>query len=127
MRVLLVTPPMTQLNTPYPATAYLMGFLRLHAHDLGLELAQADASLALFLRLFSAATLGEVAALLRGRMRSAGRHADVPPPIAHFLKHAGRYVETVEPRSASCSAATRASPFASPGARSCPKVRASRT
>jgi hypothetical protein len=97
MRVLLVTPPMTQLNTPYPATAYLMGFLRLHAHDLGLELAQADASLALFLRLFSAATLGEVAALLRGRMRSAGRHADVPPPIAHFLKHAGRYVETVEP------------------------------
>ena len=35
MRVLLVTPPMTQLNTPYPATAYLTGFLRLHAADLG--------------------------------------------------------------------------------------------
>ena len=32
MRVLLVTPPMIQLNTPYPATAYLTGFLRLHAH-----------------------------------------------------------------------------------------------
>ena len=31
MRVLLVTPPMTQLNTPYPATAYLMGCLRKHA------------------------------------------------------------------------------------------------
>ena len=31
MRVLLVTPPMTQLNTPYPATAYLTGFLRQHA------------------------------------------------------------------------------------------------
>jgi len=28
MRLLLVTPPMIQLNTPYPATAYLTGFLR---------------------------------------------------------------------------------------------------
>ena len=53
MRLLLVTPPMTQLNTPYPATAYLMGFLRQHADALGLELAQADASLELFLRVFS--------------------------------------------------------------------------
>ena len=27
-RILSVIPPMTQLNTPYPATAYLTGFLR---------------------------------------------------------------------------------------------------
>ncbi|MBK7809088.1 MAG: hypothetical protein IPJ51_22810 [Saprospiraceae bacterium] len=27
MKVLLVTPPFTQLNTPYPATAYIKGFL----------------------------------------------------------------------------------------------------
>ena len=27
-RVLSVIPPMTQLNTPYPSTAYLTGFLR---------------------------------------------------------------------------------------------------
>ena len=33
MRVLLLTPPMVQLNTPYPATAYLTGFLRKHAPD----------------------------------------------------------------------------------------------
>jgi Radical SAM superfamily len=97
MRVLLVTPPMTQLNTPYPATAYLLGFLRLHAQDLSLELAQADASLALFLRLFSAATLSEVGEVLRERVRAAGRRAEVPPPIAHFLRHAARYAETVEP------------------------------
>ena len=61
MRLLLVTPPMIQLNTPYPATAYLMGFLRLHAADLGLELTQADASLSLFLRLFSAPLLARTA------------------------------------------------------------------
>ena len=35
MRVLLLTPPMTQLNTPYPATAYLTGFLRAHGGDSG--------------------------------------------------------------------------------------------
>src|SRR5580698_285861 len=90
MRVLLITPPMTQLNTPYPATAYLMGFLRLHAQDLGLELRQADASLTLFLRLFSAP-------VLRQRTRTAGGRAPAPPSIGHFLEHAQRYIDTVEP------------------------------
>ena len=36
MRVLLLPPPLVQLNTPYPATPYLAGFLRLHAARLGL-------------------------------------------------------------------------------------------
>jgi Radical SAM superfamily len=97
MRVLLVTPPMIQLNTPYPATAYLMGFLRLHAADLGLELTQADASLSLFLRLFSAPLVARMADVLRQRARNAGKPAPVPPPIAQFLKHAKGYVDTVEP------------------------------
>jgi radical SAM superfamily enzyme YgiQ (UPF0313 family) len=97
MRVLLLTPPMTQLNTPYPATAYLMGFLRLHAGELGLELSQADASIGLFLRLYSAPLLRQVAETLRGRARRAGRKAAVPAPIAHFLGHAERYIDTVEP------------------------------
>lgn len=97
MRVLLLTPPMTQLNTPYPATAYLLGFLRLHAPTLGLELTQADASLGLFLRLFCAPALEEMSRVLRERVREAGRRAAMPAPIAHFLEHAGRYVETVEP------------------------------
>src|SRR3984893_16202803 len=97
MRLLLVTPPMVQLNTPYPATAYLMGFLRLHAAELGLELTQADASLTLFLRLFSAPLLARTASVLRQRARTAGKRAPIPPSIAHFLKHAKRYVDTVEP------------------------------
>ena len=53
VRLLLITPPMTQLNTPYPATAYLTGFLRQHAARLDLEVAQVDASIELFLRVFS--------------------------------------------------------------------------
>jgi radical SAM superfamily enzyme YgiQ (UPF0313 family) len=97
MRILLVTPPMIQLNTPYPATAYLTGFLRLHAAELGLELRQADASLTLFLRLFSAPLVSKLAEELRRRARSAGKRATIPPPIAHFLAHADRYIETVEP------------------------------
>ncbi|HET8698265.1 MAG TPA: radical SAM protein, partial [Gammaproteobacteria bacterium] len=97
MRVLLVTPPMTQLNTPYPATAYLTGFLRLHAAELGLTVTQADASLELFLRLFSAPLVARLAAELRERARTAARDAPMPPSIAHFLARAERYVDTVEP------------------------------
>jgi len=64
MRVLLVTPPMTQLNTPYPATAYLMGCLRKHAAD-AVQVAQADLSIELFLRLFSRDGLTAVQAELQ--------------------------------------------------------------
>ena len=44
MRILLVTPPLTQLNTPYPATAYLKGYFSAEGHDvrqvdLGIEVA----------------------------------------------------------------------------------------
>jgi radical SAM superfamily enzyme YgiQ (UPF0313 family) len=97
MRVLLVTPPMTQLNTPYPATAYLTGFLRVHAAELRLEVAQADASLELFLRLFSAPLVARLAQELRERARTVARAAPMPPSIAHFLARAERYVDTVEP------------------------------
>ncbi len=97
MRVLLVTPPMIQLNTPYPATAYLTGFLRLHAENLGLTVTQSDASIALFLRLYSAPLISRMAEGLRGRARSARKAPPMPPSIAHFLEHAERYIETVEP------------------------------
>jgi radical SAM superfamily enzyme YgiQ (UPF0313 family) len=97
MRVLLVTPPMIQLNTPYPATAYLTGFLRLHARHLGVDVSQADASIELFLRLYSEARIGLMAEELRRRARSPKRAAAMPPSIAHFLQHAERYAGTVEP------------------------------
>ncbi|HEX5683239.1 MAG TPA: B12-binding domain-containing radical SAM protein [Ideonella sp.] len=53
LRVLSVIPPMTQLNTPYPSTAYLTGFLR----SRGVDAVQEDLALALVLRLLSAAGL----------------------------------------------------------------------
>ena len=97
MRVLLVTPPMIQLNTPYPATAYLTGFLRLHAARLGLEVTQADASLGLFLRLFSAPLVARMFDELALRARQVGKRAPVPASITHFLTHADRYIDTVDP------------------------------
>lgn len=49
IKTLLITPPFTQLNTPYPATAYLKGFLEEH----GVHTDQCDLSIELFLKVFS--------------------------------------------------------------------------
>ena len=81
---------MTQLNTPYPATAYLTGFLRQHAARLGVDVTQADPALELFLRLFSRDGLdarrrrareSRVAAARRARGgRAASRRTPRPTP-----------------------------------------------
>jgi radical SAM superfamily enzyme YgiQ (UPF0313 family) len=55
-RVLSLIPPMTQLNTPYPSTAYLTGFLR----SRGIDAVQEDLALALVLQLFTPAGLEAV-------------------------------------------------------------------
>jgi hypothetical protein len=49
LRILSIIPPMTQLNTPYPSTAYLTGFLR----SRGFKAEQTDLSIALALELLS--------------------------------------------------------------------------
>ena len=49
VKTLLITPPFTQLNTPYPATAYLKGFL----DEQGLAVAQCDLSIELFNKVFT--------------------------------------------------------------------------
>lgn len=46
---LLITPPFTQLNTPYPATAYIKGFL----NTLGVPSLQVDLGIEVILALFS--------------------------------------------------------------------------
>jgi radical SAM superfamily enzyme YgiQ (UPF0313 family) len=48
-KILLITPPFTQLNTPYPATPLLKGFLRVH----GYEVCQADLGIELINKIFS--------------------------------------------------------------------------
>ncbi|UYZ62846.1 B12-binding domain-containing radical SAM protein [Hymenobacter weizhouensis] len=60
LRILLITPPLTQLNTPYPATAYLKGFLG----GRGYNVRQADLGLELVLKLFSREGLTRVFAAI---------------------------------------------------------------
>jgi hypothetical protein len=87
-RVLSVIPPMTQLNTPYPSTAYLTGFLR----SRGMAAAQEDLALALVLDLFSPQGLVRIqacaAALPEGR-RSV--------QVVNFLAEFDRYHATAGP------------------------------
>jgi hypothetical protein len=59
-KTLFITPPFTQLNTPYPATAYLKGFL----NTLGRESNQADLGIDLILALFSSSGLKKLFAIL---------------------------------------------------------------
>ncbi|WP_400193433.1 B12-binding domain-containing radical SAM protein [Hymenobacter sp. B81] len=93
-RILLVTPPLTQLNTPYPATAYLTGFLR----GRGYAVAQADLGIELVGRLFSEAGLRRVFAAIEAgnfalsdnarRMRRLQRsYLATIGPVMRFLQN----------------------------------------
>jgi radical SAM superfamily enzyme YgiQ (UPF0313 family) len=82
---------MIQLNTPYPATAYLTGFLRQHP---GLDVRQADPAIELFLAVFSREGMTAIAGELAERAEDT--EGEPPPMIAHFLEHAERYIDTID-------------------------------
>jgi len=88
LRVLSLIPPMTQLNTPYPSTAYLTGFLR----SRGIAAVQEDLALALVLKLFTPAGLEAVRGRALGQpeaQRSGSVHA--------FLDQFDAYRSTIGP------------------------------
>ncbi|ENO81900.1 B12-binding domain-containing radical SAM protein [Thauera mechernichensis] len=87
-RVLSVIPPMTQLNTPYPSTAYLTGFLR----SRGIDAVQEDLALKLVLRLLSPTGLDDI----RARAETLARRQRTPL-VQGFLEHFTRYRYTVGP------------------------------
>ncbi len=88
MKVLSLIPPMTQLNTPYPSTAYLTGFLR----SRNINAVQEDLALALVLDFFTPAGLAQIRAQalsLPERERSASVH--------FFLDYFEDYQSTIAP------------------------------
>lgn len=88
LRVLSVIPPMTQLNTPYPSTAYLTGFLR----SRGVPAVQEDLALALVLRLLSPD------GLLQIRQEAQGLPAErQSATVQHFLAEFDRYHASIGP------------------------------
>ena len=86
--VLSVIPPMTQLNTPYPSTAYLTGFLR----SRGIAATQEDLALKLVLSLFSRDGLTAV----RDKALSLPL-AERSASVNYFLDFFERYANTIAP------------------------------
>ncbi|WP_310394396.1 radical SAM protein [Hymenobacter sp.] len=86
-RILLLTPPLTQLNTPYPATAYIKGFLG----GRGYAVTQADMGLQLVLRLFSVAGLQQVFAEI------AAGDFDLSDNAQRMVRLQNRYLATIAP------------------------------
>ncbi|MCA0244810.1 MAG: radical SAM protein [Proteobacteria bacterium] len=87
-RVLSIVAPMTQLNTPYPSTAYLTGFLR----SRGVQATQADLALELALALLSARGL----ALLRAQIEATPA-AQRGARSAAWLAAADGYLQSIDP------------------------------
>ena len=88
MKVLSLIPPMTQLNTPYPSTAYLTGFLRSRKIDA----VQEDLALALVLSFFTSQGISEIrtqALNLPEEERSTS--------VNYFLDYFEIYQDTIEP------------------------------
>lgn len=85
-KVLLITPPFTQLNTPYPATAYLKGYL----NTLGMETQQADLGIEVILRLFSYEGLSRLFEEIQG---FEGDFSDNIKRIFHLQDY---YLETID-------------------------------
>ncbi|MEC4889761.1 MAG: radical SAM protein [Nitrospira sp.] len=85
--VLLLTPPLTQLNTPYPATAYLTGFLR----SQGIPCDQADLGIDMVLRLFCREGLTSVFTAIRQRQD------DLPGEAQQMLALEQAYLNAIDP------------------------------
>ena len=92
MKVLLFTPPMTQLNTPYPASCYLVGFLKKHASSWCQPL-QADPSIELAHRIFSRQGIEDLAQIISELDAREYRQANVQ----WFVDRLPRYLNAIEP------------------------------
>ncbi|MBL8808565.1 MAG: radical SAM protein [Planctomycetaceae bacterium] len=87
--VLSLIPPMTQLNTPYPSTAYLTGFLRSRK----VRAVQADLAHGLVLSVLSQQGLHSVRS---EASETTNVRAGKSPSVRNFLKQFDRYESTID-------------------------------
>jgi len=92
LKILLITPPMTQLNTPYPATAYLTGFLKQE----GYAVSQRDLAIELFLTLLSKQGLETIYETVEDNFADF-EDDELPDEIYNFLVHFPAYLNCIEP------------------------------
>lgn len=86
-KLLLLTPPFVQLNTPYPATAYLKGFL----NTLGYESVQADLGIEVILAIFSKTGLTAIF------QEAALRFDTLSENSQRIVTFQEEYIATIEP------------------------------
>ena len=84
-KALAITPPMTQLNTPYPACAHLVAYLK----DVGIDAHQVDLSIELALRLYSPEGLQACF--------EAVIEVGVPDGYEQMVAQAERYIRVIDP------------------------------
>jgi len=85
-QLLLVTPPFTQLNTPYPATAYLKGFL----NTKNITSVQADLGIEVILTLFSKTGLAQLFAEIEAQADELSENAE------RILALQADYIQTID-------------------------------
>ena len=88
MPILLITPPFTQTNTPYPAVPALAGYLR----NNGVDAAQFDLSIAVSRSVMSAEGVRRIGAAMRLKRNAANRSA-----LRFFTKQIAEYERLAGP------------------------------
>ncbi len=84
--VFLITPPFTQLNTPYPATAYIKGFL----NTKGIPSVQADLGIEVTLALFNKKGLTKLFQAIRSKKW------ELNPNCQRILALENNYINTID-------------------------------
>lgn len=85
MKVLLFIPPLTQFNTPYPSTPYLVSYLG----KLGHEVNQVDLGLELILKIFSKPGLQKITQLIKKSKRRS-------EPLDFYLDASSEYENNID-------------------------------
>jgi hypothetical protein len=86
-KVLFITPPLTQLNTPYPATAYLKGYL----NTLKEPSNQVDLGIEMILKLFSKKGLQDVFEIVSEELDQLSENS------ARIYRLRKKYLQTIDP------------------------------
>ncbi|OYQ31969.1 radical SAM protein [Flavobacterium cyanobacteriorum] len=95
-KAFLITPPFTQLNTPYPATAYLKGFL----NTKGIAATQADLGIEVIIKLFSKQGLTDMFSYIENSKAQIPNHKQVEANLTQnaerILALRADYLKTID-------------------------------
>jgi hypothetical protein len=90
--ILLITPPFTQLNTPYPATAYLKGFF----NTKNISAFQADLGIEVTNALFSKTGMQDLFAAINAQCAASCGHKEHSDNAARIIALQDDYINTID-------------------------------